>query len=172
MTSDVTVVSLTHNRRRNVAELLRTLRRQTYSSFEIILIDNASTDGTPDMIRRQFPEVRLIETETNLGMVAYNLGFEAAQGEYILVMDDDGLPASDDWIAKVVDRFQSNPRLGALSCTVRMRDSGRIAHDSPQFVPEGDSVMGYPAAAYNGTGAGLRASALLQTRLYPWHFFR
>ncbi len=168
----VTVVSLAHNRRANVAELLASLRCQTMRPAEIILIDNASTDGTVDMVRRDFPEVRLIETGANLGMVAYNLGFEAAQGDYILVMDDDGLPGSADWIEQVVARFEANPRLGAVSCTVRMRDTGRIAHDSPQFVPEGSAAEGYPGVAFNGTGAGLRREALRQTRLYPWRFFR
>ena len=135
-------------------------------------MDNASTDGTAEMVRRDFAEVRLIETSANQGMVAYNLGFEAAQGDYILVMDDDGLPARDDWIAQIVARFEANPRLGAISCTIRMRDTGKIAHDSPQFVPEGNDGAGYPGVAFNGTGAGLRTAALRGAGYYPWHFFR
>ncbi len=163
----VSVVSLTYNRRASIAELLAALRHQTYPRFEVIVVDNCSTDGTAEMIRRDFPEVRLIETGSNLGMVAYNLGFEAARGDYILVMDDDGLPGSPDWIAQVVERFEANPRLGAVCCTIRMRDTGRIAHDSPQFAPEGDAMSGYPAPAYNGTGAGLRRVALRERQTYP-----
>lgn len=168
----VSVVSLTYNRRDNIRELLTALRHQTYPRFEVIVVDNASTDGTAEMIRRDFPEVRLIETETNLGMVAYNLGFEAAQGEYILVMDDDGLPGNARWIADVVACFEANPRLGVVACAIRMRDTGRIAHDSPQFAPDGDSESGYPCPAYNGTGAGLRQAAIREVSFYPWHFFR
>ena len=166
----VSIVSVAHNRRECVGELLAALRRQTYPASEVILVDNDSTDGTADMVRTQYPEVKLIETGSNLGMVAYNLGFEAAQGDYILVMDDDGLPGSDDWIAQVVRRFEANPCLGAVCCTVRMRDTRRVAHDSPQFVPEGDGSNGYPSVAYNGTGARLRAAALRQGGYYPWHF--
>lgn len=169
-TPPVSVVSLAYNRRKNVAELLVALRRQSHPSFEVILVDNASPDGTADMVRRDFPEVKLIETGDNLGMVAYNLGFEAAQGDYILVMDDDGLPASDDWIEQVVARFEANPKLGAVCCTIRMRDTGRIAHDSPQFVPDGNAEDGYPGVAFNGTGAGLRATVLRTAGGYPWHF--
>lgn len=171
MVPKASVVSLAYNRRQNVAELLATFRRQTMPAAEVILIDNASTDGTADLVRQEFPEVKLIETGQNLGMVAYNLGFQAAQGDYILVMDDDGLPASDDWIAQVVTRFEENPRLGAVCCTIRMQDTGKLAHDSPQFVPQGDSRIGYPGVAYNGTGAGLRAAALKQVGFYPWHFY-
>lgn len=169
----VSMVSLAYNRRQNVQELLAALRHQTYPNIEVILVDNASPDGTADMVRRDFPEVKLIETGSNLGMVAYNLGFEAAQGDYILVMDDDGLPASDDWVAQIVARFEANPRLGAVSCTIRMRDTGKVAHDSPQFEPRSNSEeTGYPGIVFNGTGAGLRQAALTSTNLYPWHFFR
>jgi len=168
----VSVVSLTFNRRENICELLSMLRHQTYPSFEVIVVDNGSTDGTVEMVRSCFPEVKLIETGENLGMIAYNLGFKTARGEYILVMDDDGLPGSSDWIEQVVRRFEADPKLGAVCCTVRMRDTGRIAHDSPQFVPEGDEATGYPAVAYNGTGAGIRAVALRGGYLYPECYYR
>ncbi len=167
----LSVVSLSHNRCSKVFELLSTLQQQTYHPFEVIVVDNASTDGTAEMVRREFPEVKIMESASNTGMVAYNLGFEAAQGEYILVMDDDGLPAGNDWVEQVVDRFERNPKLGAVSCTVRMRDTGRLAHDTPQFVPDGSGKEGYPGVSYNGTGAGLRATALRQVGLYPEYFF-
>jgi len=172
MAPKVSVVSLAYNRRANVAELLCALRRQTYPEFEVILLDNASSDGTAEMVRCEFPEVKLIETGANLGStMAYNIGFDAAQGEYILLMDDDGLPATDTWIDDIVDRFEANPRLGAISCTVRMRDTGRIAHDSPQFVNFGPCAAGFPGAVFNGTGAALRSAALRQSGYYPDYFF-
>jgi GT2 family glycosyltransferase len=166
----VSVVLLSHNRFQRVRELLPAIQRQTYPSMEVILVDNASTDGTAEMVRRDFPGVRLIETGANLGVAAYNLGFQVAQGDHILVMDDDGLPGSNDWIEQVVIRFRANPRLGAVSCTIRMRDTGCLARDSPQFVPEGSVAEGYPGVAYNGTGAGLRAEALREVGYYPWYF--
>lgn len=168
----VSVVSLSHNRRRNVLELVEALTRQDYGHFEIILVDNASTDGTVQVIQAAYPKVRLLTCSRNFGMVSYNFGLASARGKYVLVVDDDGLPGSQDWISQMVDRFESNPRLGAIACTVRMRDTGRIAYDSPQFVPHGDPTNGFPAAAYNGTGAGLRAAALHEVGYYPFHFFR
>jgi GT2 family glycosyltransferase len=168
----VSVVSLAYNRRENVRELLTALRHQSYPSFEIILVDNASPDGTAEMVKQEFPEVHLIEAGGNLGMVAYNLGFEAVRGNYILVMDDDGLPGSDEWIEQVVAHFEANPRLAVVSCTIRLRDTGQIARDSQQFVPQGNLTDGYPTGAFNGTGAGLRAEALQEVGYYPVHFYR
>lgn len=168
----VSVVSISHNRRARVANLLTALRRQTYPSFEVIVVDNASSDGTSSFIRSEFPEVRLIESPENLANYSYNLGVHAAKGKYILMMDDDGLPARRDWIARMVACFETNPRLGAVACTVRMQDTGRLAQDSPQFAPEGDADSGYLSPAYNGTGAGLRAAAIQEVgALYPEHFF-
>jgi len=169
---DVTVISLTYNRRENLRELLSALRCQTYESFEVIVVDNASSDGTVEMVKRQYPEVRLIQAPDNLRNYSYNLGVEAARGEYLLLMDDDGQPSSRSWISQVVARFRADRELGVVACTVRMRDTGRIAHDNPQFVPQPDEFGGYPCPAYNGTGAGLRRRAVQAVGpMYPAPFF-
>jgi len=169
----VSVVSLTYNRKGRIAGLLLTLREQGYDPFEVIVVDNASTDGTAEFVEAEFPEVRLIRSAENMGTFSYNLGIRAAKGVYLLMMDDDGLPAKANWITEVVARFEANPRLGAVACTVRMRDTGKIAHDSPQFVPEGSLESGYPCVAYNGTGAGLRAAAVRKLMpIYRKNYFR
>jgi GT2 family glycosyltransferase len=164
---------LTYNRREQIAQLLGELSNQAYDAFEVIVVDNASTDGTPEFIQVEHPEVRLLRCATNMGTYSYSLGLQQAEGTYLLIMDDDGLPTDDQWIASIVERFESNPSLGAAACTIRMQDTGQIAHDSPQFMPDEDTQTGYPTVAYNGTGAGLRASAV-QNLLpaYPRMYFR
>jgi GT2 family glycosyltransferase len=56
--------------------------------LEFIVVDNASSDGTAEMLRQQFPDVRLIENANN-GAAGWTRGFEAGRGEYFLVLDDD-----------------------------------------------------------------------------------
>jgi GT2 family glycosyltransferase len=149
------------------------LEQQDYRPFEVVVVDNATTDGTGESVAAAFPHVHLVRSPSNTGTHAYELGIRAAKGDYLLMMDDDGRPADTDWISQVVARFEANPRLGAVACTVRMMDTGKVAHDSPQFVPEGNLESGYPCAAYNGTGAGLRAAALENLGpIYPKHYFR
>lgn len=168
----VSVVSLTYNRKDQVSALLSALRRQAYPAFEIILVDNASTDGTSQTIRQEFPEVTLIQAPENQRNYSYNLGIAAARGDYVVMMDDDGLPGSDDWISQVVECLESDPKLAVVACTVRMQDTGRIAADSPQFVPELQAPSGYPCAAYNGTGVALRKRAVEEVwPMYPKPFF-
>ncbi|HJW89052.1 MAG TPA: glycosyltransferase family 2 protein [Anaerolineales bacterium] len=168
----VSVVCLSHNRQKNVLELLATLQEQDYDPLEIILVDNHSQDGTPDAVENNFPEVKRILCPQNFGMVSYNFGFANARGEYILVIDDDGVPAATSCIAEVVNRLEANPHLAGVACTIRMRDTGLVAYDSPQFIPQGNNEIGFPAAAFNGTGAGLRAEALRQVGYYPFYYYR
>ncbi len=168
------VVSLTYNRRENLRALLSALRLQTYprDRFEVIVVNNCSTDGTAEMVRNEFSEAKLIDVEDNLGTYSYRYGIERAQGEFILMIDDDGLPARRTWIEDVVSRFDQNPRLGVVACTILMHDTGEVAQDSPQMLAQGSTDEGYPCPAYNGTGVGLRACAIKAAdSFYPKHMF-
>jgi len=150
--------------------LLLALREQTYSPIEVIVVDNVSTDGTATMVKTEFPEVRLVRTSKNIGSPAYRYGMEKATGEFILLIDDDGLP-NRHWVSDVVARFQSNERLGVVACVIRIHKTGEVAKDSPEFSLDGNGRDGYPCAAYNGTGAGIRASALKDVGYYPLYYF-
>jgi GT2 family glycosyltransferase len=87
----VTVNVLAHDRRAQLATTLRTLRDDLdypAEALELIVVDNASSDGTPEMLKQEFPEVRVIENE-NVGAAGWTRGFEAGRGDYFLVLDDD-----------------------------------------------------------------------------------
>jgi GT2 family glycosyltransferase len=122
------------------------------------------------MIETEFPEVQLVHSPENIGSPAYRYGMERASGELILLIDDDGLP-SKDWVSDVVARFQRNERLGVVACTIRIHETGEIAKDSPEFSLDGNRQEGYPCAAYNGTGVGIRSAALKEAGYYPMFYF-
>jgi GT2 family glycosyltransferase len=87
----VTIVFLVFNRRE---ELRTTLRKMLFDSdyegqVEVIVVDNASTDGSADMVRAEFPEVRVMAHRENIGVSGWNLGLAAARGNYVLALDDD-----------------------------------------------------------------------------------
>ena len=88
----VTIVFLVFNRREELrASLREMLERSEYPSerVEVIVVDNASEDGSGEMVRREFPQVRLIERDENIGVSAWNDGFAQARGEFVLALDDD-----------------------------------------------------------------------------------
>lgn len=168
----VSIVTVTYNRRREVLDLLASLREQDYSPLEVIVVDNASSDGTADEIDQGFPEVSLIRNQENTGMVAYNTGMQLAKGKYVLFIDDDGLPATTDWVRRMAACFEENPKLGAIACQVRLVETGELAPDNPQHLHLEDASKGHASPGFVCTGAGVRASAIGATGGFPSYFFR
>ncbi len=91
----VTVNILSFNRKDELRFTLTKVFEQDYKNIEVIVVDNASSDGTREMVKSEFPNVVLIELEKNIGIAGWNRGFEIAKGEYVLVLDDDSYPEKD-----------------------------------------------------------------------------
>jgi len=88
----VSIVFLAYNRREQLAySLTQVLEHLDYPSecLEVIVVDNASVDGTAEMLAQRFPGVRVIRSLENVGMSAWNEGMAAAAGEWRLALDDD-----------------------------------------------------------------------------------
>jgi GT2 family glycosyltransferase len=88
----VTIVIVVYNRRDALREVLRRMLSESDydpERVEVVVVDNASGDGSAAMVREEFPAVRLIERETNIGAPAWNDGFAVAGGDYVLILDDD-----------------------------------------------------------------------------------
>jgi N-acetylglucosaminyl-diphospho-decaprenol L-rhamnosyltransferase len=91
-------------------------------TWEVLLIDNASTDGTVDAVRAAFPEVRIIETGANRGFGAgCNLGLRAARGRAILFLNPDTEPLADA-IPRLLDALRADPALGLVGPALRYPD--------------------------------------------------
>jgi GT2 family glycosyltransferase len=88
----VTIVFLVHNRREKLRESLRSMLLESdYESrcVDVIVVDNASEDGSAEMVRDEFPDVRVIVLDRNVGVSGWNAGLAAAGGDYLLMLDDD-----------------------------------------------------------------------------------
>jgi len=83
-------------------------------TIEIIVVDNASTDGSVEMVRQEFPGVKLIASETNLGYTGgNNLGIKSSQGRYVLLLNPD-TEVVGDALSKMVAYMDAHPTVGAL----------------------------------------------------------
>jgi GT2 family glycosyltransferase len=106
----VSIVFLVYNRREELrTSLLHMTRDSDYPAelVDITVVDNASADGASEMVREEFPEVRLITREVNCGISGWNDGFARATGEYVLALDDDCyLPP--DGLRRAVAAIQEN----------------------------------------------------------------
>lgn len=89
----VTVLMPAHNAARYVAEAIQSVLDQTFADFELLVIDDGSTDTTTDVVSRfTDPRIRLVSNDRNMGIAGtLNRGFELARGEYIARMDADDL---------------------------------------------------------------------------------
>jgi hypothetical protein len=103
MTISISVICPVRNRRRLIGETLASLHRQTHAPHEIIVVDDASDDGTPDEVAAHWPAVRLLRSQRNRGPgAARNLGLAAATGTHVVFFDSDDL-ATDDYLAARVE---------------------------------------------------------------------
>jgi glycosyltransferase involved in cell wall biosynthesis len=116
------IVLATKNRRKFLSYAVDAVIANTQRPFELIIMDNASDDGTSDMcqmLQVQHPGVvRHLRLKRNIGTNAYALGFLQAHYKYLVCMDDDVLALSSGWDRATIDAFQRFPRLGFLAMNV------------------------------------------------------
>jgi len=155
----VTVNILTWNRKADLERLLVALREQSYSNLEIIVVDNASTDGTSEMVESKFPNVRLFRLSENNGVGSWNTGFENANGEYTLVLDDDCFP-EEDAIGKMVEKFRLEPRIGLIAFRILDVKTGKPWNTL--YTPATDREIDW--FTFAGCAAGFRTNLIKEVR--------
>ena len=119
---------------------LEALERQTYSHMEVILVDNGSTDGSQALVMEQYPEVRLLALEHNLGLTGgNNAGFQAAQGEILISLNND-TEATPGFVEALVTALQEHPEAGMAAAKMRLFDRRDVIHSAG----DGYGVDGIP----------------------------
>ena len=124
----ISVIIVNYNGERLIRRCLESLIRQTYHDKEIIFVDNASRDKSVELVRRDFPSVKLIEHPVNSGFAGGNVvGLKAAKGEYIALLNPDAFP-EPHWLSCLVEAMQSDPRVGI--CASKLLIDGTDLIDS------------------------------------------
>jgi len=109
------IIVVTWNAKRYVDECVRSLgKNRDAVSSEIIVVDNASTDGTPELIEAVLPQACLIRNASNLGFArANNLGIARSRGKYLFLINSD-VTLPPGCIAKLAALMEENPSIGLL----------------------------------------------------------
>lgn len=115
----ISVIILNWNGKANLEECLNSLFTITYSPFEVIVVDNGSTDGSIILVKKKFPSVKLIvEVNKNLGFAqGNNLGYKKSKGEYILFLNNDCI-VTRNFLDKLASYLQRNPTVGIVQPTL------------------------------------------------------
>ena len=112
----ITLGVLNYNRRDYLRQTLDVMTHAVqYPRYEIILIDNGSTDGSIEMVRSEFPSVIIHEVGGNRGVSARNFLTDLAKGKYLFHFDDDTCPGSPAMVLRIVQHMELYPDIDALS---------------------------------------------------------
>lgn len=115
--------------RKNLNHLLKS---DIGSDFEVFVVDNNSGDGSAEMVKNEFPEVKLIANSENLGFAkANNLAIARAGGEYILLLNPD-MRVFPDTLKKMISRMDSRPDVGIAGCKL-ITEKGEVVPQIRRF---------------------------------------
>lgn len=155
--SDLSIVLVCWNNKDYLEPCLRSLYEgNLHSRFDVVVVDNGSTDGSQEMLRSQYPEIGIVQNDHNVGLAkACNQGTQATQGRYVLLLNNDTLVngPSLDAMVKFMDETADASAVG-----------GRLLN------PDGSFQAGY------ANFSSLREEFLIATRIgerlrdgYPSH---
>ena len=110
---DVSIIIVSWNTKQITCDCLKSVYEQTSNiDFEVIVVDNASSDGSIELVEEQFPQVKLIKNSENLGFAkASNIGIEAGSGKYVALVNSD-IVVPGDCIKNMIEFMDRNPSVG------------------------------------------------------------
>jgi len=137
---DLTVSIVNHNTKDLLENCLNSVYQKTKKiKSEVIVVDNGSSDGSIEMIRRKFPQVKLIENNENVGFSkATNRGIEMSTSRYVLLLNSDTILL--DSLNEVLIYADNNPQVGAIGCKLIYPD-GPIQPSASRFITLEDEIL-------------------------------
>jgi GT2 family glycosyltransferase len=130
----VSVVIVIWNAKKYVLECLESLREHCKNIYtEVIVVDNRSTDGSPEMVANLFPEFTLIRNPENYGFAkANNIGISASSGEYVCLVNSD-VKFVDDCISPLLGYLGANPGVAMVGPKMLLAATGAVARSTMRF---------------------------------------
>ncbi|MCD6204220.1 MAG: glycosyltransferase [Candidatus Marinimicrobia bacterium] len=119
----ISVIIVSYNVKEFLQQCILSLKNALSNiNHEIIVVDNNSVDGTTEIIKYKFPEIRLIENDENRGFAAAcNQGLKESGGEYLLLLNPDTM-IQEDTVSTLIDFFERVPDAGAAGCKILNAD--------------------------------------------------
>ncbi len=125
MNNHITGCIVTYNNMSTIDNAVKSLLEYTAASFELFVVDNGSTDGTPEYIEKNYPSVTVIRTDKNIGFGAgHNFIMDRLNSRYHVIINPD-IIIKDDVISKMAEYLDGNSDIGLLSPEIRFPD-GRL----------------------------------------------
>ena len=142
----VSVVIPNWNGLRFVGMCLDSMEKSVFRDFEVIVVDNGSTDGSRELIEEQYPWVRMIKLPENLGFAkACNDGIKASDAEFICLLNND-IEIDPNWLGEIVEGMERHPECGMGTTKMMFLDERDV------FYNTGDLFHAWSAGGGRGQG--------------------
>lgn len=117
-TRRVSIIIVNWNGEAHLPDCLESLERQTFTDFEVILVDNGSSDASVEYVQSRHPWVNLVRLPENRGFAAgNNIGLSHTCGEYIITLNNDTM-TDPDWLAELVAVTEAHPHAGMVASRI------------------------------------------------------
>jgi len=124
----ISIIIVNYNGGHLLTACLETIHAQSFKEFEIILADNASTDGSVTYVQDTFPAVKIVALSSNIGFAGANIaGLQYAKGDFIMLLNND-VEVDKNCIANLYYAMDADPRIGI--CATKMIEYGKDIIDS------------------------------------------
>jgi len=118
----VSIIIVNYNGSKIIKDCLDSITNQSYSNFEVIVVDNNSTDESTKIIKKNYPNIKLIELKNNLGFTGgNNIGYKNSNGENIILLNND-TKVEHDYIEKFIKVFNDFPNCGIAQSKIVLYD--------------------------------------------------
>jgi len=115
----VSFISINYNQLKITEEFLQSRFKITYPNYEVIIVDNGSPSDNPDSLKENFPKIRLIKSQKNLGFAGgNNLGIQAARGKYLFFINND-TEVETNFLEPLVDLLEKDINIGMVSPKIK-----------------------------------------------------
>lgn len=165
MHPNVAIILVNWNGLMVTKQCLDTLRSIQYRSFQVIVVDNASSDGSADILRNEYPEVVVISAGSNLGFAGgNNLGFRYAfqyKFSYILMLNNDTIVEAD-FLDHLVSYMDTHPEVGAIQPRIHFE------HDRSLIWNGGSKHAVWPGFLYTEDVHRKPSKSALQLKKVDW----
>ena len=130
----VSIIVLNYNAGKLLHNCISSIKKSNYKNFEIIVVDNISSDNSQNECKKKFPEIKLIQNNKNFGYCeGNNIGIRNANGEFIIILNPDTIVEST-WIDELFEAYQEfgdglyQPKILSLNENNVIQSTGNMIH--------------------------------------------
>lgn len=165
-----TVVILTYNREKHIRQQISSILK--IRNCEIIIVDNCSDDNYVEKIKKENPSIKTVTLEKNYGAVGRNFGIAAAEGEFIITLDDDVYGLTEEHLLNLEKSFKSDNKIACICFKVIDEKSKNICNWCHPKDPAIHSEKSFETYNISEGAAAFRKAIFNDINpAYPWEFF-